>query len=242
MPMWLRHFGLTGSSPTSATSTAGLGLAQQGAAAGAYAAYANQTLTTGSTSNTVWLTTNSTWTTSQTAATGSATTVWWYDNQSGWQQEGSVEHWQYVALAHRRVELTEEQRAAEAERVRARELARQQREEQERLIREQTRAAREAALARSRELLLSHLTPAQRRTFEENNWFIVEGGATRTRYRIHTRGYAGNIEILHEDAAIVRLCGHLRENLPLYDHHVAQKISLEFDEEAFVRLCNRSAA
>lgn len=233
MPMWLCFAAPTGSSPTSAASMAHL--------------YAQQTTTTGAynhalgTNSPVWITG------STPTATTSATTIWWSNIQDGWyEQEASVEHSQYVALARRRVELTEEQRAVElaaAESARIRAMAQEHRDAERRAMQEQSRAEREAAVARSRELLLSHLTPEQRRTFEDNNWFIVEGGATRTRYRIRTLSYTHNIEILdsREDRAVCKICGHLRDHLPLYDHHVAQKISLEFDEEAFVRLCNRSA-
>lgn len=253
LPTWLRFGSPTGSSPTPATSAARLyrqELYRQQAVSTSAAAYRNPIAATTSSSSDLWVTINvPSW--SATTSTVTASTVWWSDsqNQSVWLQEGSVDHWQYVALARRRVELTAEQQAAQERAMEAArqerlalELARQQREYQEELLRQQTRADREAALARSRELLLSHLTPAQRETFERNNWFVVEGGATKTRYRIQTRGHTGNIEILHQDDVVARLCGHLRDNLPLYDHHVAQKISLEYDEVAFLRLCNRSAA
>jgi len=50
---------------------------------------------------------------------------------------------------------------------------------------------RRAALVRSQELLLEHLTPEQRDTFHKNKWFLVIGGKTKTQYRIRTESYAG---------------------------------------------------
>ena len=171
--------------------------------------------------------------------TGTNTVIW----------EDCVDQAQYMALAQQRVVRTEEveREWAQRQEERAREIAEHQRQMAEitarnRAFEIQSTLERDAALARSRELLLSHLTPKQRKTFEENHWFIVKGGITQTRYRIRTTSHTHNIEILRGDVATSRLCGHLRGSLPLHDHHVAQKISLEYDEEAFVRLCNRSAA
>lgn len=173
----------------------------------------------------------------QTTAT-TTNSVFWFDvSQDRWiEQEGwGVQHEQYMALARGRVAYNEEQL------VRAQEEQRRQEEEWQR-----QHAARDeqrkAAYARSRELLLAHLTPAQRKTFEENAWFVVQGGASKKTYRIRTTGYTGNIEEMRGDRAAYRLCGHISGAYALHDHHVAQKISLEYDEVAFVRLCNRHAA
>jgi hypothetical protein len=176
--------------------------------------------------------------------TGATNSVFWFDaSQDQWiEQEAWVTHEQYFTLARRRVAYTEEQLAQIA---RAQEEQRRQAEELQ-LQWHREHAAheeqRKAAYAKSRELLLAHLTPAQRRTFEENQWFVVQGGKSKKTYRIRTTGYTGNIEEMRGDRATYRLCGHLSGAYALHDHHVAQKISLEYDEEAFVRLCNRHAA
>lgn len=188
--------------------------------------------TTSSTApNMVWFGSN--------AATGTSTC--WIDGNGDCYV---VDHQQYVALAQARAAQHAQRLQEEAEQQAERTRRRLEREAIYRAS-QPTDDERRAALVRSRELLLSHLTPAQRETFEKNNWFVVQGGKTRTRYRIWTTGYTHNIETLrgHDDVVTYRLCGHLRDSrMPLYDHHVAQKISLEYDEEAFVRLCNRSAA
>jgi hypothetical protein len=113
-----------------------------------------------------------------------------------------------------------------------------------------------AAQDRARELLLAHLTPAQRATFEENKWFIVEGGLSKQRYRIRDTGHmVANIDVLdvpkilgrddhpdaiHEAKVTHRLCGHCDiSEVPLYDQLLAQKMMLELDEERFLKLANR---
>lgn len=105
--------------------------------------------------------------------------------------------------------------------------------------------------ARAKELLLSKLTPAQRKTFEEHKWFIVEGGRSKTRYRIHAdRGLTGNIHVLPAkkpppgvaEMALHRLCAHCADHMvPLYDHLLSQKLMLEHAEDEFVALANRHA-
>lgn len=164
---------------------------------------------------------------------GTATTgnVYWINSV-----EDDVQQSQYVVLAQQRVadqaRLVEEQR-----RLLVEEEARRYREQAE------LEVQRRAAYQRSRELLLQHLTPAQRKTFEENQWFIVQGGMSKKHYRIRTTGYTGNIEELdHRQRMTHRLCGHLASGYALHDHHVAQKISLEWDEDAFVQICNRYVA
>jgi len=102
---------------------------------------------------------------------------------------------------------------------------------------------RESAARRARDLLIEHLTPEQRETFVRHGWFVVEGGQSKTRYRIHTdRGPAGNIHELDITGnAVAQLCGHIRHmSLPLCDEVLAQMIMLKADEEGYRRLANRS--
>ena len=121
-----------------------------------------------------------------------------------------------------------------------------ERERRMREDRERTRQAlrnRESATRRARELLLEHLTPEQRETFIRHSWFVVEGGLSKTRYRIHTdRGPAGNIVEL--DAAglqVAQLCGHIRTTrVPEHDEFLAQMIMLQADEAGYRRIANRS--
>ena len=142
---------------------------------------------------------------------------------------------QYYALARNRVEYYNLINEVDRARIQA-EAENYRREEAARL------ALRIAANNTAKELLLSHLTAEQRKTFEKNQWFIVEGGKTKTEYRIRTTGYSGNIEILNKKKTIAVLCCHCNDSVPLHDHHLAQKIALEYDEERFLKIANRRAA
>lgn len=92
------------------------------------------------------------------------------------------------------------------------------------------------AFDRARELLLSHLTEEQRATFIENKWFVVIGGRSRMRYRIETGHLVANVRRLDDNA---RLCAHCDHSLPMDDHLIAQKLMLEYDEDAFLAIANR---
>jgi hypothetical protein len=98
------------------------------------------------------------------------------------------------------------------------------------------------ARTRSRELLLAHLTEAQRKTFRDNRWFVIQGGKTKATYRIRDAGHAGNIDVMQGERVTHRLCCHCDHSIPVYDNMLAQKLTLECDEEAFLRLANRHAA
>jgi hypothetical protein len=119
--------------------------------------------------------------------------------------------------------------------------------ERQRLIDQQAQTAleqqrqRAAAGDRARALLLEHLSPAQRKTFTEHGWFVVEGGRTKTRYRIRSAGAAGNIDVLQGERATARLCCHAQSHIPLGDQWLAQKIMLELAEDDFLRIANRTA-
>jgi hypothetical protein len=91
----------------------------------------------------------------------------------------------------------------------------------------------------STRLLLSTLNEDQRQTFLANGWFVVEGGRSKQRYRIHSRSYAGNVDVLDGDNAVERLCAHCSHEIPLADHLLAQKMMLELAEDDFLRLANR---
>jgi hypothetical protein len=108
---------------------------------------------------------------------------------------------------------------------------------------------------RARELLLSHLTLEQRETLERNKWFVVRGGKSGKLYRIRDQGsMVANIEELIVEPQRVmlidevrqashRLCAHCDLfKYPLGDQLLAQKLMLEIEEEAFLKIANRHAA
>lgn len=126
--------------------------------------------------------------------------------------------------------------------------------ERRRMVEERAQLAREeharhdAARSRAQELLIEHLTPAQRESFKALGWFVVQGGKSGTKYRITSRGVAGNIEVLAKgggdhDRATHRLCCHATDGgIPNADQWLAQKIMLELAEDDFLRKANRHAA
>jgi len=130
--------------------------------------------------------------------------------------------------------------------IEARELAAADRQ---RLIDQQMQQHREeharsvAASERAGELLLEHLTPQQRETYVNNGWFVVEGGRTKTKYRIRGGTVVANIDVLdRKDRSTHRLCGHAQSHIPMGDQLLSQKIMLELAEDDFLRLANRHAA
>lgn len=95
---------------------------------------------------------------------------------------------------------------------------------------------------KAKELLLEHLTPAQKETFNKNKWFVVEGGRSKQQYRIMAERCSINIEVMDGKKVSHKLCAHLGHDIPLHDHILAQKIMLESAEDDFLKIANRHAA
>lgn len=142
-------------------------------------------------------------------------------------------------------EAREASRRASAEQ---REAWRRMEEEQRRLA-EQRQAENEArwikeaeerekAKQRAEELLLSFLTPEQRDELQRLSHFHLIVGDRK--YRIK-RGRSRNIELLDEAGKpIKKLCAHPIAYVPDADTMLAQKLMLETDEEAFLKLANHT--
>lgn len=163
--------------------------------------------------------------------TEEANTVW---NYPTW-QFGKHSQARWTPTVHRAPPMAspEEIAARDAER----ELRRQRRLRQD----SRRRRLREAAEHRAQALLQSMLSPEQRAELEEKKHFHLtvydRDGSYRT-YRIE-RGYAGNVKLL--DAAgrpIRRYCIHADSRLPYEDQMLAQKLLLESDEKAFLKIAN----
>jgi hypothetical protein len=90
---------------------------------------------------------------------------------------------------------------------------------------------------------MENLNPQQLRTFQKNGWFIVEGGKTKTKYRIRAiESMVANVDVLDrlEEKMTHRLCGHVpTHKVPLGDQLLAQKMMLELSEDDFLRIANR---
>lgn len=117
--------------------------------------------------------------------------------------------------------------------------------DQQRQIAHEEQQRRQAAKDRARELLVEHLTPQQRETFDANGWFVVEGGRSKTQYRIRAvESMVANVDVLNKAGSRThRLCAHVQiGTVPLGDQLLAQKVMIELAEDDFLRVANRHAA
>jgi len=116
-------------------------------------------------------------------------------------------------------------------------------EDAERLQREAERLQRlhraAAADARADELLISLLNAEQREQYKTEKYFTVCARSGKL-YRLR-RAILGSIDVL-DDAGKVkhRYCAHLRNDVPVPDHLIAQKFMIEHHEQEFLRIANRS--
>jgi hypothetical protein len=94
--------------------------------------------------------------------------------------------------------------------------------------------------ARSIDLLVHCLSPAQREQYETHRYFTVTGGDTGATYRIR-QGYQMNVDRLDQKGRRVgRLCFMPKDGLPIGDVMLAQKIALELFESEAIRVANKS--
>jgi hypothetical protein len=123
--------------------------------------------------------------------------------------------------------------AAERER---READRRRREaERQAAIRERAEAEQ-----RAERLLLDHLSERQRAEYRERRAFTVISADGERTYRIE-RGWSGNVKLIGPDGRECRrYCIHPRERVPTEDCMLAQKLLIENDEPAFLRVANAS--
>lgn len=178
------------------------------------------TATNTTTSDSPWTEWCSSGTTSVTTAT-----VW-----VNWNKEYEVYD---VVQLEQPVQETAAEIAARAEQYRIREAElRKEAEEQAELAKE--------AEARAEQLLTEHLNAEQREQFQRERRFTVISKDGQRRYRINT-GYSRNIERIDEAGKRLKtLCAHPKEQLPDYDHMLAQKLMLEHSEDEFLQIANVS--
>jgi hypothetical protein len=101
---------------------------------------------------------------------------------------------------------------------------------------EKHRLEQQQALERSKELFLSMLSEEQRAEFVGKGWFVVSG--KRGRYKIYPQD-SYNVFVLDESGLETNsLCCVPKDDVPLYDHLLAQKLYLEHDESYFLRKAN----
>jgi len=108
-------------------------------------------------------------------------------------------------------------------------------------VERQTTAAkvlRDEADKKAEALLLRHLTPEQRAKYTEARYFEL-----RTKsglYRLY-KGWAGNVARIGPDGQESdRFCIHPERAVPEADNLLSQKFMLEFEEDRFLKIANRS--
>lgn len=134
------------------------------------------------------------------------------------------------------------EREAAAQRIAALEAhaAREQAWERGRERVQQQQRKERRANRRALALLLTALSVEQRVTFRKHGWFYAIGGHTGMPYRIK-QGIVANVEVLHQNRVIHRLCGHPEIVCPVYDVMVAQLMHLQDarGEQEFLAKANR---
>lgn len=142
-----------------------------------------------------------------------------------------VRWWRGLVPRHLRMTAAERLEAELAERARnSREL--------EHLMRDWLRVVGEHESARNRawELFFDALTPAQKRSVKTWGYFYANG-SQGGRYRVGVDGYLANIYDVRNHR---KICIYVRgkRDIPLGDHLLAQKLTIETNERQFLRRAN----
>ena len=103
------------------------------------------------------------------------------------------------------------------------------------------RLEREKAQDTAEKLLLDNLNAEQVAEYKQHYHFTIRG-RNNVRFRIR-KGRSGNVDVINPSGLIdYRLCAHPAMDVPDCDTMLAQKIMLELDQDAFMRVANRHAA
>jgi hypothetical protein len=94
------------------------------------------------------------------------------------------------------------------------------------------------AYTRAKELLLEHLNEVQRNQFKQAGCFLVVGSSSKRTYKIVQRQSFNIIDVVTEE----KYCFAPSGDLEIFDIMLAQKIVLETDEEAAMKVANRANA
>lgn len=101
---------------------------------------------------------------------------------------------------------------------------------------------RETASARAKALLYRFLSPEQIESYEDaHRGYFVIIGSCGTPFRIGCNGWEGNIKVMSPRfprREMASVCAHADGNVPVYDHHLAQMLALQTDEQEFMRLAH----
>jgi hypothetical protein len=105
----------------------------------------------------------------------------------------------------------------------------------ERLKRE---VQRKAAAARAEKLLFTILTPAQVRSYSDDNYFDIP--VNERTYRLR-KGRSMNVELIEAGKAKIKFCAHPdnAHDVPIPDVMLSQLLMLQANEAEFLRIANR---
>lgn len=174
--------------------------------------------------------------------TDSTTRVW-----GNWNGSVTVSFNPHFQVTDEQLRMTPEQQARARELLDERRAAmeREQREweeRQQRWARQRQEEEKKLEVARleARALLESLLSPAQRASLEQEDWFLVMGKSGSI-YRLR-RGRVGNVDLVGPDGKVLRkYCVHPGTHLPNFDDLAAQKLHLENDDTSLIELANMHA-
>ena len=186
-----------------------------------------------------WSAWNRTYSTSSTSVTGTDPWIAWNGAVTSYTSGTTTtitinQNWQAWNVAY-----TNE---AEAQAAKAARVARERHEAEEWKRREAERAqVRRIAIRNADRLLDSILSGAQRDQLKRLGGFVVRGQSGRL-YRIRM-GRSANVDLLDASGKVIEtLCAYPRDDVPDGDTMAAQKIMLECDEAAFLRLAIKHPA
>lgn len=101
---------------------------------------------------------------------------------------------------------------------------------------EKEREGRQAAIKKAEALFLSCLTEKQREQFSKDKTFKVTGSGGKNKYLIDCRSMVENVYLTKWGKPVIAYCaGPWRTNIS-WDFHLAQKLILESDEAAFLKV------
>lgn len=109
-------------------------------------------------------------------------------------------------------------------------------------VNSQPATEREVAEGRGMKLLYEHLTPTQAHTYSAKGYFDVTGGDSGKTYRIRKASTYNVVELDESGHIALYYCFLPVGGLVIGDVLLAQKISLEVDEKAALKIANKVGA
>lgn len=92
---------------------------------------------------------------------------------------------------------------------------------------------------RAEDLLVSHMTPVQKKDWERFQYFDAVGNVTGRTYRIHNAGIR-NISRIVAGKSLAEYCAQACGYVPACDEFLAQKLAIEANEAYFLKTANKT--